>query len=254
MEESFYETRVDIVAEATFVRDPCAIFSARGSVGLLARLDRWPPGGPPVSLWVGGLPDLDDVPIGISDVATDLVLVLLRRRQELRAPGAPFGVHGVDVRDPDIEEAADPVGVAWRLKGDRGLVVGGASAAVDDDEAVGERDIGRLWAEDHRAAKYLGIEATGALEVIGDDEVGHQHSLCGLRGLGHWHLHSLRANAPLATGSEANVATIVGPNWRTVATALNERPGVGSHTSCSHSFHSSSLTLTVARPEAFSHP
>jgi len=84
----------------------------RGSVGLPAGVDRWPVGGPPVSLWVGGLPDLDDVTVGISDVATDLVLVLLRRGQELRAPGGPFGVHGVDVCDPDIEEAADPVGVA----------------------------------------------------------------------------------------------------------------------------------------------
>jgi hypothetical protein len=55
----------------------------------------------------------------------------------------------------------------------------------------GECDIGRLWAEDHRAAEYLGIEAPGALDVIGDDEVGHYHSLCGLRGFGHWHLHSL---------------------------------------------------------------
>jgi len=30
-------------------------------------------------------------------------------------PGAPLGVHGLNVRDPDIEEAANPVGVAWRL-------------------------------------------------------------------------------------------------------------------------------------------
>src|SRR5579871_6273360 len=104
---------------------------------------------------VGRLPDLDDVTIGVSDVATDLIRVLLWRRQELRTPGAPFGVHGVDVDDPDIEEAADPVGVPWRLESDCGLVVGGTSADVDDDEAVGERDIGRLWAEDHRAAEYL---------------------------------------------------------------------------------------------------
>jgi hypothetical protein len=53
--------------------------------------------------------------VGIADVATNLVLVLLRRRQELSTTGAPFGVHGLDVFDPDIEEAADPVGVAWRL-------------------------------------------------------------------------------------------------------------------------------------------
>jgi hypothetical protein len=100
----------------------------RASVGLRGGVDRWPAGGPPVSLGVGGLPDLHDVTVGISDVATDLVLVLFRRRQELSTPGAPFGVHGVDVCDPDTEEAADPVGVAWHLKGDRGLVVGGASA------------------------------------------------------------------------------------------------------------------------------
>ena len=82
------------------------------SVRLSAGFDRWPLGGPPVSVWVGGLPDLDDVTVRISDVATDLVLVLFRRRQELRTPCAPFGVHGVDVRDPDVEEAADAVGVA----------------------------------------------------------------------------------------------------------------------------------------------
>jgi hypothetical protein len=44
--------------------------------------------------------------VGVADVAPLLVLVLFRRRQELSTPGAPFGVHGLDVFDPDIEEAA----------------------------------------------------------------------------------------------------------------------------------------------------
>ena len=105
--------------------------------------------------------------------------------------------------DPDIEEAADPVGVAWRLKGDRGLVVGGASAAVDDDEAVGERDIGRLWAEDHRAAEYLGIEAPGALDVIGDDEVGTPSFALRAAWVRPLAPPLVGAHAPLTTGSEA---------------------------------------------------
>jgi hypothetical protein len=39
-----------------------------GLVGLLAGVDRWPVGGPPVTLPVDGLPHLDDVAIRISDV------------------------------------------------------------------------------------------------------------------------------------------------------------------------------------------
>jgi hypothetical protein len=46
--------------------------------------------------------------------------------QELSTSGAPFGVHGRDVFDPDIEEAADSIGVVGRLQSDRRLVVGRA--------------------------------------------------------------------------------------------------------------------------------
>jgi hypothetical protein len=81
--------------------------------------------------------------VGIADVATLLVLVLFRRRQELSTPGAPFGVHGIEVFNPDIEEAADPVGITRRLQDDRGLVVGRTAAGIDDDPAVRERNIDR---------------------------------------------------------------------------------------------------------------
>ena len=66
------------------------------------------------------------------------IAVALANSDPDRAPGTPFGVHGLDVFDPDIEEAADhPVGIARRLQGDRGLVVGRAAAGIDDDPAVG---------------------------------------------------------------------------------------------------------------------
>jgi hypothetical protein len=72
------------------------------------------------------------------------------------------------------------------------IINGGAAPTVDDDEGVGERDIRGLGPEDHRAAEYLGVEAPGALDVVGDDEVADDHSLCGLGGFGHWHLRLLR--------------------------------------------------------------
>src|SRR5215469_5593599 len=117
--------------------DPLAASDLWHSPGLLRGHARWPVRGRPVPLRVGGLPDFDQMTVGIADVAALLVLVLFRRRQELGTAGAPFGVYGLDVFDPDIEEAADPVGIGWRLQGDRRLVVGRASADIDDDPAVG---------------------------------------------------------------------------------------------------------------------
>src|ERR1700733_2700636 len=157
------------------------------TVGLLGGRTRWPVSGRPVTVWVRGLPHLDQMTVGIADVAADLVLVLLRRSQELSTPGAPIGVHRGDVFDPDIEEGADPVKIAWRLQGDRWLVVGRASADVDDDPGVGQRDIGQPSGagEDHPAAEYFGVEAPGALDIVRDDEVSQRNSLWARWELGH---------------------------------------------------------------------
>jgi hypothetical protein len=86
--------------------------------------------GRPVAFLVRGLAHFDQVTVGVADVAALLVLVLFRRRQEMSTAGAPFGVDGVDVFDPDIEEAADPVGITWRLQDDRRLVVGRPASAI----------------------------------------------------------------------------------------------------------------------------
>src|SRR6202050_1229828 len=159
--------------------------SARRSVGLVTGRTRRPVSGRPVTLWVRGLPYFDQVTVGIADVAALLVLVLFRRCQELSTTGAPFGVHGVDVFNPDIKETADPVGVAWRLQDDRRLVIGRAAAAIDDDPAVGQRDIDRISRTFHPAAEYFGVEAPGALDIVRNDEVGQHNSIWGRWELGH---------------------------------------------------------------------
>jgi hypothetical protein len=66
-------------------------------------------------------------------------------------------------------------------------------------------DVGRLWAEDNRATEYVGIEALGALDVIRNDEVAHHHSLYGLRGFGHRHLHSVGLMPRLRRGLKPSV-------------------------------------------------
>src|SRR5690242_10613100 len=71
------------------------------------------------------LPDFDQVPVGVANVAAELASSIDRRREELRPAGAPLVVDGLDVRDAYVEEAADVVGISWRLERDGRLVVGG---------------------------------------------------------------------------------------------------------------------------------
>jgi hypothetical protein len=59
------------------------------------------------------LPDLDQVPVGIADVAAELASSIDGLREELRPAGAPFVVGRPDVRDPYVEHclSSQDVGV-----------------------------------------------------------------------------------------------------------------------------------------------
>jgi len=75
----------------------------------------------------------DDV--RIADVAADLVLVMFRGVRK-SAPWHSIRVHGLDIPHANVEEAADPVRIAWRLQGDRRLVVSRSTADIDDDQLL----------------------------------------------------------------------------------------------------------------------
>ncbi len=84
-----------------------------------------------------------------------------------------------------VTEAADPVGITRRLQDDRRLVVGRSSAAIDDDPAVGQRNIDWISGKGHPAAEYFGVEAPRALDIVRDDEVGQHNPVWGRWELGH---------------------------------------------------------------------
>src|SRR5205807_4178059 len=107
-----------------------------------------------------GLADLDQMAVRVADVAADLVLVLLGRREELSPARAPFGVHGLDIRHADVEKATDAIGVGGRLERDGWLVIRRTAADIDDDPAVGERDKRRLAGPHGLAAEHVRIEVT----------------------------------------------------------------------------------------------
>jgi hypothetical protein len=132
----------------------------------------------------------------------------------MSTPGAPFGVDSLDVFDPDIEEAADPVRIAWRLQDDRRLVVGRASAGIDDDPAVGQRNIGQPSGAGlgQPAAEYFGVEAPRALDIVRDDEVGQHNILWRRWELGHLVPPLVGFHTPLTTGLQPTLwsATVWG--------------------------------------------
>ena len=114
----------------------------------------------------GRLANLDEMSVWVADVATDLVLVLFRRRQELSTPGAPFGVHGLDILDPDVEEAADPVRVARRLQVTVGLSSVGPPPVLMTIQLLASATFDRVSGKGHPATEYLGVEAPRALDIV----------------------------------------------------------------------------------------
>src|SRR5215831_9433917 len=62
------------------------------------------------------LADLDEVTVWVAHIAAELMPPFRRWCQELGPLIAPLLVDGMDVSDADVEEAADVVGFARRLK------------------------------------------------------------------------------------------------------------------------------------------
>ena len=90
---------------------------------------------------------------------------------------APGLVDGLDVGDADVQEAAHTIRIVWRFENDVWLVVCRSAADVDDDPAVRERDDRRLAGENDLAAEDVAVEAAGALDIVGDDEVCERDSV-----------------------------------------------------------------------------
>jgi hypothetical protein len=78
---------------------------------------------------------------------------------------------GVRARKSRISAA-----IAGRLESDAWLVVSRSATDVDDP-AVRERDDRRLAGENDLAAEDIAVEAAGAFDILGDDEVRKRDSV-----------------------------------------------------------------------------
>src|ERR1035438_2363349 len=97
------------------------------------------------------LADLDQVTVGIAQVATKLWAAIYGRGQKQGSFGTPVFVDLLDVGDAHIQEAAGRVGVGSSERYRR-LVFGGGTAHVDDDPGVRQSDNCGFFVEDDFAA------------------------------------------------------------------------------------------------------
>src|SRR3982074_220544 len=115
------------------------------------------------------LADLDQVPIRVANVRSDLASMVLRLREELRSFGGPFLVDLVDVRNADVEERARAARVGRRRESDGGLVVCGTAADIEDQPRVRDLHDDRVALQENLPVEQRPIELTGWV-LIGNDE------------------------------------------------------------------------------------
>src|SRR5580658_787109 len=77
------------------------------------------------------LADFDDVSIGIADVASRLVIMIIERlAQKFRAFGLPTPITSPNIRHPQIQERTQAVRIGRRLENHFGLVRRGSAADI----------------------------------------------------------------------------------------------------------------------------
>ena len=109
-----------------------------------------------------GLPDLDEVAVGVAHVAAQFGATIDRLDEKGRTAGAPQLVAGFDVCDAQVEERGHVVRRLVRNHICLGLVRGATAARVHDHPAVGQLDDARVLCQDHVAAENVGVERTRA--------------------------------------------------------------------------------------------
>src|SRR5215471_5550495 len=124
----------------------------------------------------GGLPDLDQVPIGVADVGADLGGVVFRFGEELGPFGRPVGVGGGDVGHPEVEERAGLIGVGRCGERNGGLVVGRAAAHVENEPAIGQSQDNGITLQQHRGPEHRPVKLTGPVLIGDHQEVGHHEA------------------------------------------------------------------------------
>src|SRR4029453_2494398 len=137
--------------------------------------------------WSGRrLADLDQIAIGVADVASQLGRMDFGLGDELGTARGPEVVVAADVGHPGVEKAAEDIQISrWRSL-DLWLVIGRTATAVDDEPDVAKTEHRRRALAEHRRSEDVAIKGRRSPDVLDDDCMCHDElELTGLLGLSH---------------------------------------------------------------------
>jgi hypothetical protein len=129
----------------------------------------------------GGLAHLDQVAVGVAQVATYLGFSVEWFGKELCAFGFGIGIKGCDVGDTHVQKRRDRITSIRRSQRDIWLVGRRAATRVHYDPAVGDFDDGWILLQYHLSTEDVGVEVARAGDVAHGQEMCQKQPLLGGR-------------------------------------------------------------------------
>jgi hypothetical protein len=155
------------------------------------------------------LPNLDEIPVRIAHVTSQLMAVIIERfGQELGALRLPLGITSPNVGDAKVQEAAYGVQVMRGLKDHFGLVRRRPPAGVENDPRVDQLDVTGILRPYHFSSEDSNVELPGFYLVPYGQEVSDEKALLGNWGVGQIH----RTSTNVILNDEVKMALKHGAN------------------------------------------
>lgn len=131
------------------------------------------------------LPNFYDVPVRIAYIASYLAVLIFRFGEKCRSPTSPELVARMNIRNANIHEATNFIGVGRRSERYRWFVRCRTAPHIENEPNICDFDIRRcvpVASADNLATKDRFIELNGSLEI------GHSEKVSNGKPLLRWHL------------------------------------------------------------------
>src|SRR5260370_15676594 len=118
-----------------------------------------------------GLPDLDEIAVRVTHVAANLSAMVLWLGQEFGTSASPLLIRDPDIRDTNIQETGNLIGVLRGTKRHSGFIVGWAATDVHNQPTIGKLDDGGFATANNMASENAHIELRRTFHICDGQKV-----------------------------------------------------------------------------------